>query len=543
MKEKSTAGKQGNKMTNSKDVNPKVSIIMPMCKCESFASDAFDMVCNQTLKDIEIICVLDGPDEALQSIVEERASRDNRVSCIVQEHSNAGTARNTGMDAARGEYLLFLDADDIFEPEMAEKMYLKAAEMDAEIVMCSYSQTDEWTKVTQRGFGFNFSKFMEGKVIDCTRTQNLSEAFVAAPWNKIFRRKMVLENKLRFSSTRIQNDVFFVTTAMFCAKRMVVIKEDLLTVRRHINADSITSNRAKYSEDSLLVLDELYKWIKSHGCWRMRREDYYFIALNTLHYQAQFGFNEAFVDGMARRLSKDYPWKRMCNTELKQVLDMQFRILKRHKNNIIDEIAVLKNTDNDGREQKLRLIDNKIKVFREIRSLMKKKYGRDLSKRDNPIAWLMWSNRVRGWDVTARKIREKIKGEILLEPFNVICSGHITTAGHYLTFFIPVETYREEAIIEELSVAVRCNGYYPIAISGKEGTRLTVLGPRRIQVISAETSTRKGEVMRAHTEVSPGLGIFVQIRFAEALLRNQNGRELGNNQPISAQIEGKIRLK
>lgn len=543
MKEKNVVTQQKNIEASSEKGNPKVSVIMPMYKCESFASDALDMVCNQTLKEIEIICVLDGPDEALQSIVEERASRDNRVSCIVQEHSNAGTARNTGIDAARGEYLLFLDADDIFDPEMAEKMYSKATETDAEIVMCSYSQTDEWTKATQRGFGFDFSKFAEGKVIDCTSTQALSESIVAAPWNKIFQRKMVLENKLRFSSTRIQNDVFFVTTAMFCAKRLVVIKEDLLTVRRHINADSITSNRAKYSEDSLLVLDELYTWIKSRGLWRSRCKDYYYIALSTLHYQSQFGFNEAFADGMARRLSKDYPWKRMCNTELKQVLDMQFRILKRQKNNIIDEIAVLKNTDNTGREQRLRMIDNKYKVFREIKSLMKKKYGRDLSKRDNPIAWLMWSNRVRGWDVTARKIREKIKGEVLLEPFNVICSGHITTAGHYLTFFIPLETYKEEAIIEELSVAVRCNGYYPIAVSGKDNKTLTPLGPRKAPIINAQSSTRKGEVIRAFTEISSGLGVFVQIRFTEALLKNKEGKLIDNNQSASVQIAGTIRLK
>lgn len=530
-------------MIDEKKNYPNVSVIIPMYKCASFVSNLLDMVCGQTLKDIEIICVLDGPDEALQSIVEERASQDKRISCIVQEHSNAGTARNTGMDAAKGDYLLFLDADDIFEPEMAEKMYSKAVEMDAEIVMCSYSQIDGRTEVSAKVNGYNYSIFFEDKTVDCTEMEALYDSFMYAAWNKLFRRQSIESLGIRFSETRMMNDVFFVTSAVSSCRRMAVIKEELLTVKRYANADSISSNREKYNEDTILVLEEIYDWLKINGHWNRRKNDYIKITKDTLAYEASYEYNEKFIDETARLLSTKKPWKHMSNVKMAHMLELRISEIKRIRNNLSDEITALNTLETNGRKYRLSRAENRLRNVREIRALMKTKYGRDLSKRDNPIALLSWSLESRGWRGTMRKLKDGLSGEILLEPSNMICSGHITTAGHYLTFFIPVETYRDEAIVEELSVAVRCNGYYPIAVSGKDGARMTALGPRKTQVINAGASTRKGEVMRAYTEVSPGLGIFVQLRFAERLLRNKNGREIDNNRPISAQIEGKIRLK
>lgn len=84
---------------------PKASVIVPMYKCESFAEDCLDMICGQTFSDIEIICVLDGPDAKAREIVESKQKEDDRIILIEQDHAGAGAARNTGLDRARGEYL------------------------------------------------------------------------------------------------------------------------------------------------------------------------------------------------------------------------------------------------------------------------------------------------------------------------------------------------------------------------------------------------------------------------------------------------------
>ena len=530
-------------MNESKKDNPSVSVIIPMYKCASFVSDMLDMVCGQTFKDIEIICVLDGPDDEIRAIVEKRIKEDKRITLIEQEHSGAGTARNTGMDIAQGDYLLFLDTDDLFEPKMIESLYEKAVSTDADVVMCTYTETNAWKKTTMKGVGFNLSCFSEDSVTDPQKVERLYRSFIGAPWNKLIRRSLPMKQNLRFSDTRIMNDEFFVVSVMTSAKGIAVIKEDLLTVRIYVNADSISTNRSKYTEDSVKVMKDLYVWLKEHGYWCTRREDYYDKFADALTYQSSYDYNEAFIDEVAHTLSLEQPWKRMSNVKLQQTLGLRVKDREKIRQNQADEIRVLNNMDNSRREMQLKMTENQINAICNIRSLMKDKYGRDLAKKDNPIARLKWSVSYRGWNGTLRKVREKLRGNIVIEPANVVCAGHISTAGHYLSFFLPAEIYHEEAYVEDMSMVVRCHGYYPMAVSGDSAATLTILGPGMTKLITNGLSTRKGEVIRVTADVSNGLGLLIQIRFAETLLKNKKGDAVDNNHPVSVQITGKIRLK
>ena len=532
-------------MINEVIYSPKVSIIMPMYKCESFVEEALDLVREQTFDEIEIICVLDGPDDGIKSKVESRAKIDPRVICLVQEHAGAGAARNTGLDIARGDYLLFLDADDLFKPNLVERLHTEAVKYDADVVMCSYSQTDYYTKQTTKGLGFDYSKFLENTVIDCTATKDLYKSFIGSAWNKMFRKDFIAKQGLRFMDTRMSNDEFFVTASLTAAKRLVVIKEDLLTIRRYVNPVSITSNRAKHSEDVVIVMRQIYNWLKQKGYWKTREEDYYYKVIGFLHYNAEFEYNEKFVEEMARVLSTEKPWKNISNVKMAQALELRIPMLETIRNDKADELNALRGSiDISSYEIQLKRIDNKINAIRKIRSLMKQKYGRDLNKRDNPIAWLSWSVGYRGWKGTLRRIKEKIEGYKELRLTDVVCSGHITVARHYLTFFIPAEVYREKVSVEDLSIVVRCNGYYPFAVSGEDCSVITPLGPNKTHIINGGAATRQKEIMRIRSEISPGLGVYVQVRFKEDLLKNKKGDMADNNYPVSVHIvEGKILLK
>ena len=523
---------------------PKVSIIMPMYKCESFVDEALAMVCGQTLKEIEIICVLDGPDNAIKEKVEARAKEDPRITCLVEEHRGAGPARNAGLEIAKGKYLLFLDSDDLFKPNMVERLYTEAEKYSAEIVICSYEQSDAFTKMTSKELGLDFSKYPENTVIDCTVMDGLFNSFIGATWNKLLQREYIIREKLEFMDTRSSNDEFFITAAMTGAKRLVAIKEDLLTVRRHVNPDSITTNRAKSTEDVITVMNQIYGWLKQRGYWSKREEDYYDKFAEMLRYNSEFAYNEKFVEAAAQTLSRNMPWKKMSNVKMTQALNMKIPVLEAIRDTRADEIHALKNAvDVSGREYLLERTENRIKTIRAIRSLMKKKYGRDLSKRDNPIAWLSWSVGYRGWKGTLRRIKENIEGKKDLLLRNVVCSGYITAAGHYLTFFVPAETYREKATISNLKVAVRCNGYYPFVVSGEEGSVITPLGPTNTSIVNGGVPTRHEEIMRVFTDVSPGTGVFVQVRFKEELLRNRKREKADNNFPVSVHAEGIIVLE
>ena len=94
---------------------PKVSVIVPIFNCEEYLSDCLDSLIHQTLKEIEIICVNDGSTDDSLKILESFASRDRRITYFSQSNQGLSAARNAGVRLAKGEYLYFIDADDVSE--------------------------------------------------------------------------------------------------------------------------------------------------------------------------------------------------------------------------------------------------------------------------------------------------------------------------------------------------------------------------------------------------------------------------------------------
>ena len=114
----------------------KVSVIIPVYNTEQYLGQCLDSVIGQTLKDIEIICVDDGSWDRSPEILRWHAAADGRIRIIRQQNSGLGEARNSGLKAATGEYIAFLDSDDWYEPAALEKLYEQAVKDDADICMC-----------------------------------------------------------------------------------------------------------------------------------------------------------------------------------------------------------------------------------------------------------------------------------------------------------------------------------------------------------------------------------------------------------------------
>ena len=115
----------------------KVSIIIPVYQVENYLERAVDSAIAQTLPEKEIILVDDGSDDASPQICDRYAQEyPDLIHVIHKENEGLGLARNTGVRAARGEFIAFLVSDDTVEPEMYEELYQKAVEQDDDIVMC-----------------------------------------------------------------------------------------------------------------------------------------------------------------------------------------------------------------------------------------------------------------------------------------------------------------------------------------------------------------------------------------------------------------------
>ena len=100
----------------------KVSVILPVYNVEKYLKECLDSILNQTLQEIEVICVDDGSTDRSLEILREYEKKDKRVIVLTQENKGAGAARNKGLAIAKGEYLSFLDSDDFLLPECWKKL-------------------------------------------------------------------------------------------------------------------------------------------------------------------------------------------------------------------------------------------------------------------------------------------------------------------------------------------------------------------------------------------------------------------------------------
>ena len=237
----------------------KVSVIVPVYNAEPYLRQCLDSIVGQTLPEIEIICVDDGSTDSSPAILEEYRAHDGRVRIIRQENLYAGAARNAGMAAAQGKYLMFWDADDYFDVTALEKLYAKCEADQADICVCGGKQYYE-DKGIELPTGVYLSMKRVPETVPFNRLSNPDYIYGftnAAPWNKMFRRSFVEEQGLRFQPVRNGNDVYFVVCALGLADRITVVNEPLICYRRN-QGSSLVGTLAKSP------LSPVQAWIDAH---------------------------------------------------------------------------------------------------------------------------------------------------------------------------------------------------------------------------------------------------------------------------------------
>lgn len=205
----------------------KVSVIIPVYNVEAYLRPCLDSVINQTLNEIEIICVNDGSTDLSLQILKEYAAKDARIQVLQQPNSGAGIARNTGMKVARGKYLSILDSDDFFEPHMLETAYQQIEKDQADICVFRSDQYDRqsdqyneipWT-IKQRYLPEHLP-FSAADIYS-----HIFQIFNGWSWDKLYRRAFVEENGLQFQGLRTTNDAFFVFMTNIQAEKITIVNE------------------------------------------------------------------------------------------------------------------------------------------------------------------------------------------------------------------------------------------------------------------------------------------------------------------------------
>lgn len=259
------------------NTQPLVSIIVPVYNQELYLQETLGYIRNQTYENLEIIMVDDGSTDDSILILEENAKKDDRIRIIHQKNQYAGTARNKGIDAASGKYLMFLDSDDLFEPTLVEKLATRAEEEQADMVFCAGDKLIEATGQIEPFYGL-MNKTVLAKVNArnfCPRKDlksNLYEFTTPVPWNKIFRSSFVKEHNIRFASHSSSNDAEFVWAAFVLADTVSGVDESLVHYR--IRKSSISQTKTKNKDNHSKAYLGHMAFLKERQYWDDLKEAY-----------------------------------------------------------------------------------------------------------------------------------------------------------------------------------------------------------------------------------------------------------------------------
>lgn len=224
----------------------KVSVIVPVYNVEKYLHTCMDFIVAQTLKEIEIICVNDGSTDGSLAILEEYAAEDTRVKIITQENKGLSGARNTGMGAATGKYLTFIDSDDWFYTLTAlEELYEQAEKFSLDVLRHRLICFDN-----TRGTFFhrpwdNYAKFLpKGFYMEAFPPEACKPFFwripVTAP-GAFYSRKFIARNNICFAEGLTFEDQLFFRQCLILAHRVGFIDKAFVVYRKN-RAGSITDD-------------------------------------------------------------------------------------------------------------------------------------------------------------------------------------------------------------------------------------------------------------------------------------------------------------
>ena len=221
------------------DCNVKVSVVMPVYNVENYIEECLDSLINQTLKEIEIICVDDGSTDGTSQIIDEYVKKDSRIVAIHQKNAGLVAVRNRGIEIAKGDWIGFVDGDDAIDLDMYARLLSNALKYDADISHC--------------GVRFCFPDGHEelhygtGEVIlqnNFDGVKDLLEGTLIEPgvWNKLYRASLMADSCL--DETILNNEDLLRNFVLFKRAKQSVF-EDFCGYQYYQREGSMSKDESK----------------------------------------------------------------------------------------------------------------------------------------------------------------------------------------------------------------------------------------------------------------------------------------------------------
>lgn len=210
-------------------MDKRISIIIPVYNVQNYLSQCIDSVVNQTYSNLQIILVDDGSTDSSGTICDEWEKKDSRIRVIHKENGGLSDARNIGMNIATGDYIAFVDSDDVIHPRMYEFLLAALMQTEADVAICHEEVFYEDS--------YQVTSYSNYTIEGIETLQELKKHFMEVwtgpinfAWNKLYKKEVI--GSLRFPKGRYLEDIWFSVEALSRVSKVVWIEEKLYGFRQ-----------------------------------------------------------------------------------------------------------------------------------------------------------------------------------------------------------------------------------------------------------------------------------------------------------------------
>lgn len=305
----------------------KISVIVPVYNVEEYLEECLDSIINQTLEDIEIICVNDGSTDNSLKILEKYSQKDERIKIISQENQGLGATRNVGMEHAIGEYISFIDSDDYISKDAFKSLYDNAITNNSDIVLFSITHffEDGTSYVTKNKIEYtlknqDFSQYIFNDI-------DVKNHILEYPWNsvsKLYKNEFLKKENIKFPINIAYEDVLFHVKVILKAKSISLVPKHYYKYRRS-NISSIMHDTSK-TMDIFKVVNSVENFLKDENYFEKIKNEFVKFKYGQLNQYITISKSETYfniakkeIKGLNRYINEE---------ELKEVLGKSLNEIK-----------------------------------------------------------------------------------------------------------------------------------------------------------------------------------------------------------------------
>lgn len=252
----------------------KVSVIIPVYNIEEYLAKCLDSIVEQSLSELEIICVDDGSTDNSLCMLMEYARKDARFIIITQQNAGPGIARNRGFEVATGEYVIFLDSDDYFESDFLKEMVFTIENTNSDVVICKAIEFDTHSEKEYSAEWMLKENYLPSLLFTPREiSEYLFQFTYGMAWDKLYRRAWLINTGISFPALRNSEDLAFVFPTLLAARKIAVLPK--VFIHHRINRlTSVSNTRREQPDAPYEALRIVEKYLNDRGWTEVYRQSF-----------------------------------------------------------------------------------------------------------------------------------------------------------------------------------------------------------------------------------------------------------------------------